>query len=139
MDRRRLAPLVGIVGCLLYAGLLVVPYLLVRTSPGTAVGTYYGTGTINPFVGGFFALVAVIVLAAGREERTEPDFAAGVALVLGLFIAGIAALWATTVPIEVVVGMDAPQYLTNHRWALVGAGVVVPLSGGWWASTLGLV
>ena len=139
MDRRRLAPLVGIVGCLLYAGLLVVPYLLVRTSPGTAVGTYYGTGAINPFVGGFFALVAVIVLAAGREGRTEPDFAAGVALVLGLFIAGIAALWATTVPIEVVVGMDAPQYMTNHRWALVGASVVVPLSGGWWASTLGLV
>jgi len=139
MDRIRLAPLVGIVGCLGYAGLLVVPYLLVRTSPATAVGTYYGTGGINPVVGGFFALIAVIVLAAGREGRTDPGFAAGVSLVLGLFMCGIAILWAVTVPEEVVVGVDAPQYLTYHRWALSGVGVVVPLAGGWWAKTLELL
>jgi hypothetical protein len=139
MNRMRLAPLVGIVACVLYAGLLAVPYLLVRTSPGTAVGTYYGTGGINPVVGGFFALIAVIVFAAGREDRTDPGFAAGVSLVLGLFMCGIALLWGLTVPVEVVVGMDAPQYLTYHRWVLSGAGALVPAAAGWWASTLGLL
>ncbi|MEF8883715.1 MAG: hypothetical protein V5A44_01135 [Haloarculaceae archaeon] len=139
MDRMRLAPLVGIVACLLYAGLLVVPYLLVRTSPGTAVGTYYGTGAINPAVGGFFALVAVIVFAAGREGRTDPGFAAGVSLVLGLFMCGIALAWAVTVPVEVVTGIDAPRYITTHRWVLGATGGVVPVVGGWWAATLDLL
>ena len=139
MNRMRLAPLVGIVACLAYAGLLVVPYLLVRTSPGTAVGTYYGNGGINPLVGGFFALIAVIVFAAGREDRTDPGFAAGVSLVLGLFMCGIALLWGLTVPVEVVVGMDAPQYLSYHRWVLALSGAVVPLAGGWWASTMELL
>lgn len=139
MNRMRLAPLVGIVACLAYAGLLVVPYLLVRTSPGTAVGLYYGTGGINPSVGGFFGLIAVIVFAAGREDRTDPGFAAGVSLVLGLFMCGIALLWAVTVPVEVVVGMDAPQYLSVHRWVLSVAGALVPAAGAWWASTLGLI
>ncbi len=139
MDRMRLAPLVGIVACLLYAGLLVVPYLLVRTSPGTAVGTYYGTGELNPAVGGLFALVALIVFAAGREGRTDPGFAAGVSLVLGLFMCAIAFVWALTVPFEVVVGIDAPRYITAHRWALGAVGAVVLLAGGWWAATLDLL
>jgi len=138
MDRIRLAPLVGIIGCLLYAGLLAVPYLLVRTSPATTVGTYYGTGGINPVVGGLFALIAVIVLAAGREDRTDPGFAAGASLVLGLFMCGIVLAWAVTVPLEVVVGMDAPRYLTFHRWLLGAAGAVVAVAGAWWASTMDL-
>jgi hypothetical protein len=141
MDRTRLAPLVGIVGCLLYAGLLVVPYVVVPASSGTAVGLYYDSGGINPVVGGFFALIAVIVMAAGRERRTDPGFAAGVALVLGLFMTGIALLWAITVPAGVVpgVGVQAPTYLSVHRWVVSGVGAVVPVAGGWWASRLGLL
>jgi hypothetical protein len=141
MDRTRLAPLVGIVGCLLYAGLLVVPYVLVPESAGTAVGLYYDSGGINPIVGGFFALIAVIVFAAGRERRTDPGFAAGAALVLGLFMTGIALLWAVTVPAGVVpgVGIEAPTYLSVHRWVLSAAGGLVSVAGGWWASRLGLL
>jgi hypothetical protein len=141
MNRARLAPLVGIVGCLLYAGLLAVPYLLVPNTSGAGVGLYYGTGAINPFVGGLFALVAVIVFAAGREERTDPGFAAGVALVLGLFMLLIGVLWAVTVPLDVVpgVGVEAPSYLAYHRWAVSLVGAVVPLAGGWWASTMNLL
>jgi hypothetical protein len=143
MDRTRLAPLVGIVGCLLYAGLLVVPYVLVpaTSDPAVGVGLYYNSGAINPIVGGFFALIAVIVFAAGRERRTDPGFAAGAALVLGLFMAGIALLWASTVPAGVVpgVGIEAPTYLSVHRWVLGGVGGLVSVAGGWWASNLGLL
>jgi len=141
MDRTRLAPLVGIVGCLLYAGLLVVPYLLVPASSGTGVGLYYNAGGINPIVGGFFALIAVVVFAAGRERRTDPGFAAGATLVLGLFMTGIALFWASTVPTGVVpgIGIEAPTYFSVHRWVLGGVGVLVSVAGGWWASRLGLL
>jgi len=139
MDRIRIAPLVGIVGCLAVAALLAVPYVLVRESPGTSVATYYGTGAINPLFAGILALVLVIVLAAGREERTDPVLAAGVGLSLGLFLVGLRTLWAVTVPVEVVVGMDAPAVLSSHRWAMVASAAVVPVANAWWAWSLGLV
>lgn len=139
MEQRRLAPLVGIVGSLAVAGLLLVPYGLVRESPGTSVATYYGTGVVNPLFAGVLALVLIIVLAAGRQERTDPVLAAGVALSLGLFLVGLTALWAVTVPVEVVVGMDAPTVLEFHRWATVGVAGLVPLASAWWAHTLGLL
>lgn len=139
MERIRLAPLVGIVGSLAVLGLLAVPYAVVRTSPGTAVATYYGTGAVNPLFGGVLALVTTIVLAAGREERTDPVLAAGVALSLGAFLFGLTVLWAATVPLEVVLGIDAPTALQYHRWVIAAVAGTVPVSSGWWARTLGLV
>lgn len=139
MDRTRLAPLVGIVGCLLVVVLLAAPYVAVRTSPGTAVGIYYSAGAINPLVAGLFAFVGLIIVAAGREERTAPDLAAGVALALGTFVFGLTALWAVTVPPGVVFDMDAPAIIQHHRWATTAVAAVIPLSGVWWARTLGLL
>jgi len=138
MERTRLAPLVGIVGSVVVLGLLLVPYGVVRTSPGTAVATYYGTGAVNPLFAGMLALVTAIVLAAGREERTDPVLAAGVGLSFGLFVVGLATLWAVTVPEEVVVGIDGPRVLEYHRWAVAGVAATVPVASGWWARTLGL-
>ena len=138
MERTRLAPLVGIVGSVVVLGLLLVPYRVVRTSPGTAVATYYGTGAVNPLFAGMLALVTAIVLAAGREERTDPVLAAGVGLSFGLFVVGLATLWAVTVPEEVVVGIDGPRVLEYHRWAVAGVAATVPVASGWWARTLGL-
>lgn len=139
MERTRLAPLVGILGCLAVAGLLFVPYGLVRSSPGTSVATYYGTGLVNPLFAGVLAIVATIVLAAGREERTDPVLAAGVGLSFGLFMLGLVAAWAATVPLEVVVGMDAPTYLEHHRWVMAAVAAIVPIASGWWARSLGLL
>lgn len=139
MERTRLAPLVGTVASLAVAGLLVVPYGLVRESPGTSVALYYDTGAINPLFAGVLALVLVIVLAAGREERTDPVLAAGIGLSLGLFLVGLTGLWAVTVPREIVVGMDAPTLLEYHRWAMAGVAAVVPATSLWWARTMGLV
>lgn len=139
MRPTRLAPLVGILGCLLVVGLLAAPYVLVRTAPGTAVGTYYATGAINPLVAGFFAFVSVIIFAAGREDRTDPGLAAGITLALGVFVFALCAVWAVTVPLGVVVDMDAPVIIEHHRWATSIAAATIPVAGAWWARTLGLL
>lgn len=139
MKTIRLAPLVGIGGCVLVLVALALPYSLVATSPGTAIGTYYGTGAVNPLVAGLFALVSVIVLAAGREGRTDPGLAAGVALALGAFITLLIALWAATVPQNVVFDMDAPAVIQHHRWATAAVSLLVPAASLWWARSLDLV
>ena len=137
MNRLRLAPVVGIAGCLAYLASLVVPYLIVET-PG-AVGAYYGAGELTPAVAAVFALVAVIVLAAGREGRTDPGLAAGVGLVLGLFIVGLSLLWATTVPDSLVLGLTESTLIEHHRWLVVGVAVPIPLGAAWFASALDLL
>lgn len=139
MERSRLAPLVGIVGCLLVVALLAVPYVLVRTAAASSVGFYYSAGAINPLVGGLFAFVGLIVIAAGRQGRTDPGLAAGVALALGVFIVGVTALWAATLPDGVVFDMDAPAIIQHHRLATIVAAGIVPVAGVWWARTLGLL
>lgn len=129
MDDLRLAPTVGIVACLAVLFALAAPYLL-----GVAgVAGYYGSGAVNPLLAGLFALVALIVFAAGREGRSDPGLAAGVAVALGMFMFLVTAAWALTVRI------DAVQFTANHRWAVVGAAALVPLSAGWYARALGVL
>ncbi|WP_436932144.1 DUF7548 family protein [Halosimplex halobium] len=139
MKQTRLAPLVGVVGCLLVLVSLAAPYLLVRTAPGSAVGTYYAEGALNPLVAGIFALVAAIVLAAGRDERTDPPLAAGVGIAFGLFATVVIAVWAVTVPEQVLFDMDAPAIITYHRWASVAVSLLIPVASLWWSRTLGLI
>jgi len=142
MDDVRAAPTAGIVACLLVAALLVLPYLLV--SPGSAVNTYYNAGAITPLAAGLFALVGVIIFAAGREERTDPPLAAGAGLVFGLFAVAVTLAWALTVPASVALqlgtGSDAVTTLLEyHRYLVVVAAVLVAASGGWYARTLRLL
>jgi hypothetical protein len=131
MDDLRIAPLVGIAGCLAVLLALGVPYVLVEEAGG--VGLYYGSGAINPLLAGLFAAITLIALAAGREGRSDPALSAGVALVLGVFIAIIAIAWALTARVDVV-AID-----TAHRWIVAGASVFVPAGSAWFARALGLV
>ncbi len=133
MDGTRVAPLVGIVGCLVFLLALVAPYLALDAG---AVGTYYGTGTINPLIGGLFCAVTIIVFAAGHTGRTDPATAAGVALVFGLLVAGLSFAWAVTVPEAIIFQLSAPSIIEFHRWVLVVVSVVIPASGLWYARTL---
>ena len=137
MDGTRVAPQVGIGGCLLVLLALAAPYLAV-TETG-AVGTYYGAGAINPLVGGLFCAVAIIVFAAGRTGRTDSATAAGVALVFGVLVAGLSFAWAVTVPEGLVFQLSETTLIEYHRWVLAVVSLVVPIGGLWYSRALGLV
>ena len=146
MESRRLAPTLGVLASLAVVALLVLPYGML--GPGE-VGTYYGAGAVSPWLGGVLAPLAVVVYAAGREERTAPATAAGVGLGLGLALALVAVLWAVTVPSEVplqlttdrtVFGpLSTADILESHRWVLAVAAAAVPASGVLYARALGLL
>jgi hypothetical protein len=128
MNDLRIAPTVGIVACLAVLGTLAAPYVLADSAAN--VGTYYSSGAINPLLAGLFALVVLIVFAAGREGRTDPGLAAGAALALGLFTVLIAVAWALTTRV------DAIAITTGHRWAVVATAALLPLSAVWFARAL---
>ena len=145
MDGRRLAPTVGIVASLLVVVLLAVPYGVVD---GQSVADYYGSGVLSPWVGGLLALVAVVVFAAGREERTDPETAAGFGLGLGVATVAVFALWTVTVPAEVPLQLTTDEPLVGplttgtvveyHRWVLAAASFLLPVAGAWYARALRL-
>lgn len=135
MNDVRLAPTVGIAASIVVILVLVVPYLLVSPS---SVGTYYRSGAFNPLFAGLFALVCVIIFAAGREERSDPALATGVVLVFGVFILGFSALWAMTVPNDIVLSLPTAAAFAYHRYALVLAALLIPASAAWYARALGL-
>lgn len=142
MDDVDAAPAAGVVGCLLVLTVLALPYLIVAEA--SAVGTYYGAGLVTPLAAGLFALVGVIVFAAGREERSDPPLSAGAGLVFGLFIAVICGLWAATVPASVPVQLGTASdlgttLLEYHRWLLAVAAAIVPASAAWYAWALRLL
>lgn len=137
MQQARLAPLVGIVAAIAVLVGLAVPYLLVPEA--SAVGVYYGGGAITPLIAGLFAVLSIVVFAAGREERTDPAMAAGATLVMGAFAFVVALAWALTVPIDVVTGMGTAQVIEYHRFALVLVALGMPLAAAWFARTLRLL
>lgn len=137
MEARKLAPTVGIVGCLLVLVLLVVPYTFVE--PPSAVTTYYGAGAITPFAAGLLAVVAVVVFAAGRQGRSDPALTAGAALVFGAFVAIISVLWALTVPRSVVTQLSTSTAMEYHRFAVALASLVVPAGAAWFSRMFGLI
>lgn len=141
MDDLDAAPTAGIVACLLVLTVLAAPYLLVEAS---GVGTYYAAGAVTPLVAALFALVGIIVFAAGREERSDPPLVAGAALVFGTFLVLVCGIWAATVPGGLVLQLGevtgaGATFLEWHRWLLVAIAAVVPLAAGWYARALGLV
>ena len=144
MESRRLAPTLGIVASFVVLGLLLVPYAVVD---GDA-GIYYGAGALSPWVGGLLALVAVVVFAAGREERTAPETAAGVGVGLGLAVTVVLGVWAVTVPSEVPLQLTTAEPLVGplttgvvieyHRWLLAAVGALLPTASVWYGRALRL-
>ncbi len=140
MERTRLAPTVGIAACLVFVAVLVVPFALVAT-PG-AVTTYYSTGLVSPLFAGLFALIGVIVFAAGREDRSDPALAAGAALVFGGFIVLFAVLWLAGGPSDVILSLDEGglvESLQYHPYVVLLVSLAIPAAAAWYARVLGLV
>ncbi|MFB6232919.1 MAG: hypothetical protein ABEH61_01540 [Haloarculaceae archaeon] len=129
MEQARVAPVVGVAGSLGVLGALAYPYLV----SDVGVGAYYGSGPVNPLVAGMLACLAIIVLAAGRQGRTDPGFAAGAGLVFGLFVVLILLSWGTAARIDAVA---LSQY---HRWGTVAVALLIPAGSLWFARTLALV
>ena len=136
MDGQRLAPTVGIVASILVVVVLVAPFAALEST--TIANSYYALGALNPYVVGLFALVTLIVCAAGREERTDPQTAAGVALAFGVFAAIAALLWAVTVDVEVLFSLTTVAELEYHRWVLTALAFALPASAAWYARALRL-
>lgn len=135
MNDVRLAPVVGIVASFAVILVLGIPYLLL--SPGT-VNAYYGVGTFNPLFAGLFALVCVIIFAAGQAERTDPALAAGVCLVFGVFILGFTVIWAMAIPTDLLLSLPTDAAFAYHRYVLVLSALIIPSSAVWYARILGL-
>lgn len=138
MNRLRLPPTVGIVGALATALVVLIPYVAVTGEDATAVGTYYGSGIVGPNVVGLFAVIALIVFAAGRQGRTEPDTVAGAALVLGLVTFVTAVAWTLTADTSIALSTSA-TWLPTLRWVLVATALVLPASALWYADVLGVL
>lgn len=115
MDRERLAAGAGIVAAAAVATLVAATYALLDP---TALGPYFAAGPVGPPVVTLFALVAIVVLAAGVEERSDPPLMAGAALVLGAFSAGLAWWWALSVSPSLVGSLTDLASFAYHRWAV---------------------
>jgi hypothetical protein len=125
------APTVGLVAALAVLVVVAVPYVLI---PARDVGVYYSAPTFVPIhlVVGLFAMVAVVVFAAGRNGRTDPPTAAGATVVLGGFMALLVLWWAVAVG-DVVGSFDVTASFDYHRWLLLVATAAVAASGWWFA------
>jgi hypothetical protein len=125
------APTVGVVAALAVLVVVAVPYVLI---PARDVGVYYSAPTFVPIhlVVGLFAMVAVVVFAAGRNGRTDPPTAAGATVVLGGFMALLVLWWAVAVG-DVVGSFDVTASFDHHRWLLLVATAAVAASGWWFA------
>lgn len=135
MDDVRLAPTVGIAACLAVILVLAIPYAFIDP---TAVSTYYSSGAVNPLFAGLFAIVGVIIFAAGREERSDPELTAGIGLVFGIFILGYTIIWAVTVEVGVVFTLTSVTAFQYHRFVLALIALIIPLSSIWYTRALKL-
>lgn len=135
MDRTRLPPTVGVAAALVVLGVLAIPFLVVDTA---AAATYYGGGDVNGLGVGLFALIAIVVFAAGREERSDPQLVAGATLALGTFAVVLAVLWSVSVPTGLITQLSTLTVLVYHRALLVAATAAMPVSAAWYARTLGI-
>lgn len=121
----RIGTLAGVVVLLLVA----LPYAV---TDGSEVSVYYGVGVVGPPLLSLFVAVAAVALLSGAAGRSDPATVAGVALVLGVAVAGFAALWALEAG-SVVGGMTTSATFDYHRWALLAAATVLAAAAAWYA------
>jgi hypothetical protein len=125
------APTVGIVAALAVLTAIIAPYFLIAA---TEVGVYYSAPTAVPvhLIVGLFAMVSVVVFAAGRNGRTDPQTAAGAAVVLGGFVALLVLWWAIAVG-DLVGSLTEIAAFGYHRWLLLATALGLAATSGWFA------
>ncbi|MFB6195049.1 MAG: hypothetical protein ABEI80_02685 [Haloplanus sp.] len=131
MRTERVAPALGVAGCLAVVVVLAFPYALFP-GWGAELGQYYAAGPLGVGAVLFFALVDAVVFLAGVRGRTDPTMAAGIALTLGVVAFLVALAWALSAPLSPLFGFPA-TWITDHRWVVVGTTAVVPLAAALYA------
>jgi len=131
MERYRAAANAGALACLAALAAMGAPFALV-SEPGTGLPIYYGAGPLGAGAVAFLAVVQPIVFLSGTRGRADPVTAAGVASVVGAAMLGIAALWALSVPAELVLSFPA-AWMGWHRWAVLAAVAAVAAASGLYA------
>jgi hypothetical protein len=138
MNVEEVAPYVGVAVCVVLLGVLATPYLLVTgLESQSTLAFYYGAGPVGGNAVGFFALLSVVVFLAGRRGRTNPDVAAGIALVLGVAAALLALLWAVSIDESVLLSFpSSASWIEFHPWAVVALSFAVPVVAGAYARSV---
>ena len=137
MDIESLAPRAGAIACLLLAGVVFVPALIV-SAPGNAVAAYYAAGPFGVSLVGVLALVTVVVFLAGAQERSDPQTNAGVAIVSGVAMVLFSIVWAVSIDPTVLFSFPSEfAWIQSHRWVVVvGSGFAALAAGGYAVSIL---
>ena len=124
-----IAPTIGAFTCLILAGVVFVPAVII-TTPGVSVADYYAAGPFGISVVGFLAILNIVVFLAGKQGRTDPVTVAGIALVSAIAMIGFAAVWAVSITSTLLYGFPSQYaWIVNHRWVIVGLASVTALAG----------
>jgi hypothetical protein len=138
MNVEEVAPYVGVAACVVLLAVFAAPYLLVTGLENQSTLTlYYGAGPVGGNAVGFFTLLAIVVFLAGRRGRTEPDVAAGIALVLGVAAVLLAVLWAVSIDETVLLSFpSSAAWIEFHPWAVVTVAAAIPAVAGVYARSV---
>ncbi|MFD1599458.1 DUF7548 family protein [Halobellus rarus] len=130
VDADSVAPRLGAIACLLLAGVVFAPALLISV-PGAGVADYYAAGPIGVSIVGVLALLDVVVFLAAAQERSDPVTLAGVALVSALAMVLFSLLWALSLDQTLLFSFPAEYaWIENHRWIVVTGSAVVAIAAG---------
>ncbi len=138
MDQRT-PPTAGILAALAVVAVVALPYVLLSPRAAAGLPTYYDRGLVGPWGPALLSMVALVAFAGGRQRRTPPDTAAGATLVLCLTATLLALEWTLAVDPAVVQGLGTADWLSVHRYLLVGACALATLAAAGWALVLDLV
>ncbi len=154
MRKDQRPPTLGIVAAVAYVFVALAPYLAASLGPDESEGAaamialpverallelYFTAGLAGPDLLSLFAVVTVVLFAAGRQGRSEPDLIAGVTLVVGIVLCLGTVHWALAVPEAVIANASGPLWFEYHRWLTAFVSLGVPIAAGWYARVLGLL
>ena len=124
----------GILVAISLLGAAAWPYLTLPEEAWIAVGEYYAQGLFGLIVVLFLAVVAIVILAAGLRERTDPATVAGATVGIGTVMAILAIEWAVAVH-----RAGGVAFFTYHPWIVAGISLLLPAIGLLHARRIGLV
>ncbi|MFW6320413.1 MAG: DUF7548 family protein [Halohasta sp.] len=139
MERDRVAPYVGAVGCLVLASLLSIPYAVIDTQPGV-LGAYYNAGPIGIVGVIFLSILGIVIFLSSVRGRADAELIAGIMLVVGVVIFGMTALWAGWLlavdPASLYSFPAEYAWIEYHPWAALAVSGVVAAAGGLYATAV---